>query len=553
MKNKFLFLLVLLAMPITVFATNHIYNIDINIYLNEDGSAKISEVWNVNGSDGTEWYKSINGLSIDRISDFKVYRDGNLLKQKNWDVDESLSQKKDYYGINYTDSGLELCWGKYDYKAHKFTVNYTISDFIVNVEDAQVLDWTLIPKLSNVDFDNFSVTVSGYYEFPDTLDVWGTGYKGYAYVENGKIKMSNDKNMNDSYVVLLVKFPLNTFTTNKMFGIYSNFDEVLKFFNEGTYEYDYDNNSFDIDFIIEIIIALVLFLPAILINISLNYGYKDNKKIDKKNTNMYRDIPCNKDIYYAQTLIKLNNFSFYKETSIFGAIILKWVKEDKIRFLKDTTGKFDKETTKLDLTLNPTFELDIEKELFDIMYKASKDGILESKELTKWCENNYTKFFKIFSDKIDDNIKFLKSNGEIRKRKNIKECKKINVMSDKIYEDSSKLFGLKMFLDEFSQMKDKEVIEVKMWDEYLMFAYLFGIADKVAKQLKDLYPEVITQMEQSGYDYNIIFFVNDFSLSCYDAASSARIAAQGYSSGGGGFSSGGGGGGSFGGGGGGSR
>lgn len=122
-----------------------------------------------------------------------------------------------------------------------------------------------------------------------------------------------------------------------------------------------------------------------------------------------------------------------------------------------------------------------------------------------------------------------------------------------IYEDSVKLYGLKKYLEEFSNMDTKEVMEVKLWDEYLMFAYLFGIADKVARQMKNMYPEIVTAMEQSNFDYNTVVFINRISVNTVSAASSARSAAQSYSSGGGGFSSGGGGGGSFGGGGGGSR
>ena len=106
--------------------------------------------------------------------------------------------------------------------------------------------------------------------------------------------------------------------------------------------------------------------------------------------------------------------------------------------------------------------------------------------------------------------------------------------------------GLKLFLEEFSNIDTKEVLEVHLWDEYLMFAYLFGIADKVAKQLKNMYPEVLMQEE---FDYDTIIFVNNVTTRSVYAASSARSAAQSYSSGGGGFSSGGGGGGSFGGGG----
>ena len=95
-------------------------------------------------------------------------------------------------------------------------------------------------------------------------------------------------------------------------------------------------------------------------------------------------------------------------------------------------------------------------------------------------------------------------------------------------------------------MDTKEVMEVKLWDEYLMFAYLFGIADKVAKQLKNMYPEIY---EQGNFDYDTFIFINSMTTSSVRAATSASSAAESYSAGGGGFSSGGGGGGSFGGGG----
>ena len=86
-----------------------------------------------------------------------------------------------------------------------------------------------------------------------------------------------------------------------------------------------------------------------------------------------------------------------------------------------------------------------------------------------------------------------------------------------------------------------------------MFAYIFGIADKVAKQLKNLYPEVLE--DPNNYiDLDTILYINYLSNRSVNAASTARSRAESYSStgaGGGGFSSGGGGGGSFGGGGGG--
>ena len=76
---------------------------------------------------------------------------------------------------------------------------------------------------------------------------------------------------------------------------------------------------------------------------------------------------------------------------------------------------------------------------------------------------------------------------------------------------------------------------------------LFNIADKVAKQFKKLYPELL-ENNNYGYTINDILFINMLSYSSMNTATSSMQRARNYSSGGGGFSAGGGGGGSFGGG-----
>ena len=112
-------------------------------------------------------------------------------------------------------------------------------------------------------------------------------------------------------------------------------------------------------------------------------------------------------------------------------------------------------------------------------------------------------------------------------------------------EEAIHLVGLKKFLKEFSEMHKKQPIEVNLWEYYLMYAQIFGIAKKVAKEFKNLYPDVITDEY-----YNDIIFIHTISYQGVSAASAAKSRAESYSAGGGGFSSGGGGGGSFGGGGG---
>ena len=556
MKKKIILFLMFMLVPFSVKADT-IYKVDMNININEDGSANVQEIWDVKASGGSEWYKSMLNMDGIELTDFKVSMDNQELTYKTWNPNESLSAKKGYYGINYVSNGLELCFGKYDFKRHTFTLTYKLSNFVFNTSDSQITYFTLMPSITA---NAFSATISSYYEFPDTLDVWGYGYKGYAYVKDGKIYMINEEGLYNDYVTMLVKYPQETFKTDFSVDKFENFDDVYNMAEDGTFDYDYDNNYekpslFEriIDFIatmFPILIAAFFAIIGIKAGIESGYGYVNNKKIDKKNTPMFRDIPCNKDIYYANALISLNGLANTSNTNILGAIILKWVKENKIGFKTETKGMFNKETGIIDMTKQNTFDNPLEEKLFDYMYKASVDGYLESKELEKWCRKNYEKFFDLIKKFESTEINKLKGEGHIYKRTNKAECKKRNVMDDKIYDDSCKLYGLKLYLDEFSRMDTKEVMEVHLWDEYLMFAYLFGTASKVAKQLKNLYPQEFTEYTaNSGVNLDTIVFINNISVRSVNAASSARSAAQSYSSGGGGFSSGGGGGGSFGGGG----
>ena len=558
-KRNLLLFIILMLFPVVAFAKNDIYSKNADIYINKDGSANVTETWDVKGQDGTEWYIPLTNLGQSEILNYSVSMDGKDLTSKSWNINESISKKAGYYGINYVDNGLELCFGKTDYKRHTFVVKYTITNFVFTTSDADVISWRIFEyQNSSTNWENFTVNIKSFYSFPDTLDVWGYGYKGYAYVKDGVIQMSNEGDMGTNYVVLQAKFPKGTFENLVTYSQFDSFDDVKNMNDEGKFDYDYDDNESELSLFARIwnfirgafstIFPFALFIWIAVICTKPEYGYKDNKKIDKNNTPMFRDIPCNKDIYYANTLIYLNKFN-YKEGNIIGAIILKWIKENKVRYIKRNEDT-RKEESVLDLTSKPEFTEKIEQDLFDIMYKASGDGYLESKELEKYCRNHYTKFFSIFTRQIDASVKALETEGRIYKKINRKDSRAKKIMDESIYEDSQRLFGLKLFFNEFAKMDTKETLEVKIWDEYLMFAYLFGMADKVSKQLKNLYPEYIEQeLERNNLDLTTLVLINNMTTRSVNAASAARSAAQSYSSGGGGFSSGGGGGGSFGGGG----
>lgn len=557
--KKIIFTLVLFLVPSIILA-NEIYNIDMNIYVDNNGTAHVTEEWTTNLIQGTEGYKPYYNLGESKISNFKVSMNGKeYTYNSDYDINASFNEKKYKNGFHYINNGVELCFGITNYGKNTYILSYDISNFVVNTSDGyQMIYWTLFPYDYNPSPERVYIKIYSDFKYADTLDVWGYGkYGAPTYVYDGYIEMDSESTVYSSeYMTLLVKFPENTFTLNTT--VDKTFDEYLNMANEGSTTYKVQKKSFFrellgyIPVLISVSIPFAIVFIAIRSSIANGYGYKNNKVINKKETPLFRDIPCNKDIYYANTLTKLNNeiFTGYKETNIFGAIILKWVKENKVKFINQTKGVFNKETSSIDLTLNPTFDNVLEKELFDIMHEASIDGILETKELEKWNNKHYTKFFDLFERINKIEIEKLKQGNHIYTRTNKEECKRKNIMDDTIYEESVKLYGLKKFLDEFSKIDTREVLEVHIWDEYLMFAYIFGIADKVAKQLKNLYPEVLE--DPNNYiDLDTILYINYLSNRSVNAASTARSRVESYSSGGGGFSSGGGGGGSFGGGGGG--
>jgi uncharacterized membrane protein YgcG len=232
-----------------------------------------------------------------------------------------------------------------------------------------------------------------------------------------------------------------------------------------------------------------------------------------------------------------------------GALILSWIKNKYVTVeLKEKKGLFKKtEEATLVMDYSKFFsdfsQYSIEGEMFNHMYDASKDGILEPKEFGKYCEKYYKEVLGWFDSVILEEKNKATERGLLDK---LASNPNKRYETNKIYEEAKKLAGLRKFLKEFSSIEDKSSIEVHLWEYYLMYAQIFGIAEKVAEEFKRLYPDVITDMS-----YNQVIFVRDLSYSGMNSAKSANYKANNYSSGGGGFSSGGGGGGSFGGGGGG--
>lgn len=120
--------------------------------------------------------------------------------------------------------------------------------------------------------------------------------------------------------------------------------------------------------------------------------------------------------------------------------------------------------------------------------------------------------------------------------------RKTNPFTQKGVNEIEAWKGLKKYMEDFSLLNEKEIPAIEIWERFLVYATAFGIAEKVIKQLKIVYPDF--EQLASSHTVTHIMLGTDFS-STFSSAISSSISST-YSSstgGGGGFSGGGGGGG----------
>lgn len=123
-----------------------------------------------------------------------------------------------------------------------------------------------------------------------------------------------------------------------------------------------------------------------------------------------------------------------------------------------------------------------------------------------------------------------------------------NRLTQKGINEKEQWMGLKRYMEDFSMIKDKTVPELVLWEKYLVFATAFGIADKVLKQLKVVYPQITDTeyMASHGYTYMYLMYshnINNSFINTLNSSISSTYNSINYSSGsgaGGGFSGGGG-------------
>lgn len=539
-----LFILISFFLTTTEVSANSVSKIEMDVYIDSYGNAKITEVWNAYLSQGTEGYRPYTNLGNSSISNFIISDDSGRTYESlsSWNVNASFDNKAYKSGLHYISNGVELCWGISNYGNRTYTLKYDISNFVTQYTDTQGIYFNFLNLDQSV--DNAKIIIHS--DIPFSLDnsrIWAFGNNGSINFEDGKIVLESGGFLSKSqYMVGLVRFETNLFNTSNSSS--KSFDDVydsaMSDVSKDELEYtDYrflDYFKLFWKFIIWLIFSVCL-NPVVLIIIVYmvlkkkkgsewiwgsrkHSGYLDfgpgGKNIPSDDKIEYwREIPCNKDleraywVSYQYNVVSINTL----RKGIIGAILLKWIKEEKITVSKTRKGLFSFKDNNyaIDFSKSIYCENKIENDLLEMLKRASgMNRILEAKEFEKWCKKNYSKIDSWFSTFIYNEQAELETQqlitsrveatpGMFGKTKNITA----KVVSPVLLNDAIHLKGLKKFLLDFSIMPEREYFEVHIWEEYLIFAQLLGIADKVEEQFSKLYPN-FSQVSKLDIDMTTI-------------------------------------------------
>lgn len=537
-KTKYLILFTFFLFIPQVKA-NSIKNIDMDVFVEKNGDASVTETWKTTSNEGTEIYRGYATKSYS-ISNFTVSDDlgRNYEFLSDWDISGSFSDKAYKNGINYNDDGIELCWGISQYGNRTYTLKYNISNLVKQYTDNQGIYFNFLSSIKAVD----SVKITIHSDEPFSLDnakIWDFGNNGEINFKDGKIVLTA-KNLTESqYIVGLVRFEHNIFNISNITS--ESFDDV---YDSAMSDVKDIEKPFEIKDIFLLLVAAIFFNPILWIVLLMIFINKFNKKSEKltefilgsrkrsgdldfgldgnvlpEDVNYYREIPSNKDLERAYWVcLKYSVIPEEKvKQGIIGAILLKWIKNGYITVLKMEKGilSFKDNNYAIDLTKITNVDNEIENGLLKILITAAgPNKILEAKEFKKWSKKNYSEVSSWFSS-IDDQVELnLEKEGLITLTQETTQgmfgtSKNITIknVNPKLKEEAIQLKGLKKFLLDFSIMPEREYFEVKTWEEYLILAQLMGIADKVAEQFSKIYPN-FNQESLLNSDFTTLAVIN---------------------------------------------
>ena len=550
---------------------NSIEDINMNVYIDSNGNANVIETWKASLYSGTEGYRAYTKLGDSIISNFSVSDDNgkNYEILPSWNTSGTLETKAYKCGIHYINDGLELCWGISEYGNRTYTLKYTISNFITQYNDTQGIYFNFLNLKQNI--GNARVTIYSDIPFNlDNARIWAFGNNGSINFEEGTILLESGGNLSSSqYMVGLVRFESNLFNTSNISK--KSFDDIYDSAMSTVKKNQIKKKIGDIldskitfyviigivagipllmvaiiiiKRVLEIIVksfrlspkftlsvfgivaftlykypvvGIFLIIPAFIllvivhsIKLSIKMSKANRKLPTLKNPNnilqtlggvdYWREIPFEENIWSTALAASFFSDFNYKDRFLIGAVLLKWLKDGAIEVCETRTGLLNiKDNNYAVKFITPKTLNSVEIKLWNILKSAAGiNNILEANELKKWCKKHYDKMFDWFKTSRNYGKEEARKQGFIKNNRDA---------TSEFREEAKKLLGFRKFLLDFSLMPEREYFEVHLWENYLIYAEIMGIADKVEEQFSKIYPK-FNELSKLNTDFSTLALRN---------------------------------------------
>lgn len=476
----------------SVFGRNVVRDVAISLNLQADGTANVTEVWTVDVTEGTEWYLVrenlgdivVEGLSVSDETGHKY------LVEPEWNSDRPRSEKARRCGIIHKRKGVEICWGIGDYGSRVYKVSYRMTRAVKTLHDADMLHLQLLSPGISSKPQHVSVRISAPGLTKENVRFWGFGFEGRSWFETpedadasrcGTVCMESTGRLRS--VIALLRFEKGLFNSPSVQN--RGFEDVLAEALDGAHfedEGDEDDGA-----LLGMLFSLIMTLAGAFTVVA---GALTSKRrvlgCRPSQVDWCRDVPYGGDLLAANyTLGRLGEIK--KGSSFASAMILRMIYRGALE--TRNTGN-----NQVDIFFNDekAVGLDTEsRELYDMLKAASgSDLILQDKEFSRWSKRNYKRVNKWVTDASERGSRALRGLGHIGSY----------FYTDAGKAEARKLLGFKKFLSDFTLVKERGSREVGLWQDYLVYASLFGIADQVAKELHDIDPKLFE--ETVSMDYN---------------------------------------------------
>lgn len=577
-------------------ASLYLNNLDFDAQINVDGSMDVTETWDITISDTNTLYKTfkIDKSRYSNITDVKVTCDGigNLSKYDSW---EYHLPEHYYYGGMNNDGKFEICWGtglEYSSATRIYRISYKVIDAIAKYNDIAELYWQFVGE----DFEIDAAKITGKIKLPATanskedIKVWG-----HVETLNGEIYATSEDTVeftlnnfkNGRFVEVRVAFPTNLVEssgrTYEKEALTSIIEEETKWAESA------NRRRINQERMKKIVGALIVIafiaVMAFLIVQAIKYIKKlaqTKKLLPTEDWEYFRELP-NENYTPGDAIFLYNQgvTNSYNFGNIFSATLMDLALKEyfKIEVEKNEKGK-EQIWISGPLKMLEGLQQDEEKIAEFVKKAIGNNERITIKDLQKYIKSHSESVLKLMNSTEKVILNNNKNRGNydeiVAKQKEkyvgiavmyfafaifilfifpISICLvlngilallingKLNRLTQKGLDEKTKWKGLKKYMEDFSLLNEKEIPALPVWEHFLVYATAFGIADKVIKALKMVYPEIETMDSFSSSSCIYLMSHSNFSSSFSSAISSSISSTMSSGSGGGGGFSGGGGGG----------